>query len=78
MDTRQRKELESFDKPVRFYETLLCSAANQLTIAGWMTQGHAIELAAIGLFAVLMALSLWMFLVPPRYFATRAAFVVVA
>src|SRR5262249_4418106 len=75
--TQQRKDVEPIDNPVRLYDIGLCAAAQLLTFAAQSTHSRAVELAAAASLVLLIALSLWTLLVPPRYSATRVAFVFV-
>lgn len=73
--TQQGEEFEPVDKPVRFYETLLCFTAQLLIFGALETHYRAAELAATASVALLLAVSLWKLLVPPRLSVTRCAFV---
>ena len=73
--TQQREDFEPVDKPMRLYETVLFLAAQVLAIAALSTHSRAVELVAVASLALLIALSLWKLLVPPRLSATRCAFV---
>jgi hypothetical protein len=75
LDTQQRDDFEPVDKPVMWYETVLCLAAQLLALAALSTHYRAVELAAAAWLALLIALSLWKLVVPPRLSATRCAFV---
>jgi hypothetical protein len=57
------------------YETGLCLAAQLLAFVALTTHYPAVELAAAVSMALLIALSLWKRLVPPRFSAMRGAFV---
>jgi hypothetical protein len=68
---------EPTDRPVRFYELVVCFVAQVLLLAEQKTHSQGVELAAMSSFALLLALSLWKLLVPPRYSTTRCAFVLI-
>ena len=76
MDTQQGERYEPLDKPIRFYEKLLNVAAQWLTFAFLWTHYQAWQLVATVTVAVLMGVSLWKLLAPPRYSATRIVFVI--
>jgi hypothetical protein len=75
--TQQREDFEPVDKAVRLYEMGLCLAAQLLANAAMSTHSRAVKLAAVASMVLLIALSLWKLLVPPRFSATRGAFVFV-
>lgn len=77
MPTPQRDDYEPVDKPVRFYEYLLCLVALSLLIAAGWTQSRAAEIAAAASFALLIVVSLWNLLAPPRLSLTRCGFLFV-
>jgi hypothetical protein len=54
---------------------VLFLAVQLLAIAALSIHAYAVELAAAASMALLIALSLWMLLVPSRLSATRCAFV---
>lgn len=69
---------EPADRPVRFYELALCLVIQLLLLVEQRTQSYPLELATALSLALLLALSLWKLLVPPRFSATRSAFVLVS
>jgi hypothetical protein len=71
----QPEEYEPVDTPVRFYEKLVCLAAQLLTIGALGTHNRAVELAAAASAVLLIALSLWKLFVPPRFSMDRSVFV---
>jgi hypothetical protein len=77
LDTQQRNDFEPVDKPLRFYETGLCLAAQLPAFVALRTHNPSVELAAAVSMALLIALSLWKLVMPPRFSATRVAFVFV-
>ncbi len=77
MPAPQREEFEPADKPVRFYETMLCATADALLFVDRLADTRVVELAATAPAVVLIAVSLWRLLVPPRFSVTRCAFVLV-
>jgi hypothetical protein len=77
LDTQQGEEFEPIDKPVRFYENLLNVATQLPTFAFVWTHYQPWQLVATFAAAVLMGVSLWKLLAPPRFSATRCVFVVV-
>jgi hypothetical protein len=58
VSTTQREECEPADKPVRFYETALCIAAQLLLIVALTTHIRAAALAATVSAAVPIVVSL--------------------
>lgn len=75
LDTQQGERFEPVDKPVRLYESLLNGAAQLLTFAFLWTHYQLWQLVATVAVAVLMGVALWKLLAPPRFSATRGAFV---
>ena len=69
---------EPADRPVRFYELALCLVIQLLLLVEQRTQSYPLKLATALSLALLLALSLWKLLVPPRFSATRSAFVLVS
>jgi hypothetical protein len=74
VQTRQREDYEPADRPVKFYEFLLCIMTQALVGVGRYLHIAPAMPAAIMSIALLMAISLWKLLVPPRFSATRGAF----
>ncbi len=74
LNTRQRGELEPVDKPVRLYEIGLLFVVAALYIAAMLTHHPATELAGAAATGLLIATCLWNLFVPPRFSATRCAF----
>lgn len=76
MQTRRREDYEPADRPVRFYESLLSIVTLLLVLAALYTHFSAAMPAAAASITVLMVVSLWKLLTPPRFSATRGGFVV--
>jgi hypothetical protein len=67
----EEEEYEPVDKPVRFYEAGLCFGAQLLMLAAMATHYPAVDLAAATSAILLIALSLWKLVVPPRFSVMR-------
>ena len=78
MHTQRHEQFEPADKPVQFYELALCLVAQLVVFASLGTHNHVFELTATASVASLLALSLWKLFVPPRFSATRGAFVLIS
>ena len=74
LNTRQREGLEPVDKPVRLYEIGLFLVVAALYIAAMLTHHPTIEFTAAAATGLLIAICLWNLFVPPRFSATRSAF----
>src|SRR5262249_4201471 len=74
---RERGEIEPADRPVRFYETALLVVAGALIAFALGTQNRPATLAAIAADGLLLAVSLWKLLAPPRFSTRRCANVIV-
>ncbi len=77
MSVNNDERFEPVDKPVKWQEFLLCFITQFLTY--WATQTHSpvAQTAALVSVAVLMGISLWLLLAPPRFSATRGSFILV-
>jgi hypothetical protein len=86
LNTNQPQESEPIDRPVQWYELALLVIAELLAAAALgdvpqlpsqAAHSRIVEIAAITAAAVLLVVSLWKLLLPPRLSATRGAFVVI-
>lgn len=78
MGTQRHEEYEPADKPVRLYEYVLCAAPQVLWFVWQGTHSPITRLGAVVAIVLLLAVSLWKLLIPPRFSATRCAFVLLA
>jgi cell division protein FtsW (lipid II flippase) len=78
VDAERPGEFEPADRPVQWYETAVCIAAQFLTFLSLGAHNRVVELAAGACIALLVIMSLWKLLVPPRFSATRGAFVLLS
>jgi hypothetical protein len=62
---------------MRLYELVLCLGAQLLVFAELWTHYRAAELAATASVALVIAVSVWKLLAPPRLSVTRCAFVLI-
>jgi hypothetical protein len=66
---------EPADRPVRWQESLLCLVTQLLTFLATWTHSPVAQTVAYVSILALMGLSLWLLLAPPRFSATRCAFI---
>jgi hypothetical protein len=76
LDTPPSKPFEPVNKPVQMHELLLNVATQLLTLVYLWTRIPTWRLVATTVVALLLGLSLWKLLVPPRFSATRVAYVI--
>lgn len=77
VDTEQRQAFEPAERPVQIYESALCFATQLLAFATLWTHNRLVEIVAASAVALLLAMSLWKLLSPPRLSATRCAFLLI-
>jgi hypothetical protein len=77
MPAQRRDAFEPVDKPVKFYESMLLYTAEVLWLAAVFTHSRVAEIAAAASLALLIAVSLWKLLMPPRLSVTRCVSVFV-
>ncbi len=77
MRRARSQEFEPADRPVQLYESLLCLLAQGLVFASRATHAPLVERRAGAAIALLLIMSLWKLLLPPRVSATRCAFLLI-
>lgn len=76
--TQPHEEFEPADKPVRWYENVLCAIMQALWFLYIFTHVPVARLGTVVAIGLSLAVSLWKLLFPPRLSATRCAFVLIA
>ena len=78
MRAERRDPFEPTDRPVQFYEYLVCLSSQLLLFAWEHTSIRGFWLGSFAAVALLVGMSLWKLLLPPRFSATRGAYIVVS
>ncbi len=75
MSVNNDERFEPVEKPVKWQEFLLCFITQFLTHLATQMHSPVAQTAALVSVAVLMGISLWLLLAPPRFSATRGSFI---